>query len=303
MQRWRVLDCSKMQGRLRAQRGAIEILRDKEEPAVVPVADVSVVLVGVSVSFSTAVIHRLLREDIAVIFCDWKGVPEGAAYSNQEHCRVGARHLAQVRLSLPRKKNAWGRIVKAKVLGQANVLKEHGLVEAHDLNALAHDVCSGDPTNIEARAAKIYWQALASSKEFRRRPGKGTEKGGSSNRNAHLDYAYTILRGHGIRAVMAAGLSPTLGVYHRGRSNYFSLVDDLMEPYRPAIDSAVFELENDAQIEEGNVRRHLVEAASRVFSTDGLHIPSSFSSLAQQYGRYVEGEVSRLDITPWQGPF
>lgn len=154
MQRWRVLDCSKMHGRLRAQRGAIEILRDEGEPAVVPVADVSVVLVGVSVSFSTAVIHRLLREDIAVIFCDWKGVPEGAAYSNQDHCRVGARHLAQVRLSLPRKKNAWGKIVEAKVLGQANVLKEHGLAEALDLKALANDVRSGDPTNIEARAAK-----------------------------------------------------------------------------------------------------------------------------------------------------
>lgn len=299
MQRWRVIDCSSMEGKICSARGAIEITRQGEAPVTVPVADIAVVIVGINVSFSAAVLHRLLQADVAVLFCDWKGVPEGAAYSNSEHSRVGARHLAQVRLSLPRKKNAWKKIVTAKVLGQSKVLEEQGLVQSRDLEVLAHDVRSGDPGNVEARAAKIYWKALAAEEGFRRLPGQG--KGGVFARNSHLDYAYTILRGHGIRAVMGAGLSPTLGVFHRGRSNYFSLVDDLMEPYRPAIDAAVCELPYDAPIEDASVRRHLVEAAARVFSTDGARIPSSLAALAQQYGRYVEGDIARLDVEPWHG--
>lgn len=299
MQRWRVIDCSSMTGRIGSLRGAIEITRQGEAPVVVPVADVAVVIVGINVSFSSAVMHRLLENDIAVLFCDWKGVPEGAAYPNNDHSRVGARHLAQANLSVPRKKNAWGRIVKAKVAGQAKALQAQGLAQARDLTALVHEVRSGDPANVEARAARIYWQALSPQERFRRVPGQGRE--GQFARNAHLDYAYTILRGHGIRAVMGAGLSPTLGVFHHGRGNYFSLVDDLMEPFMPAVDAAVFELPCDAPIEDPEVRHHLVGTASRVFASDGTRIPSSFAALAQQYGRYVEGDVAKLDTEPWCG--
>lgn len=288
-----------MTGRVSSLRGAVEITRQGEDPVIVPVADVAVLIVGIRVSFSSAAMHRLLENDIAVLFCDWKGVPEGAAYPNNDHSRVGARHLAQVNLSLPRKKNAWGRIVKAKVMGQAKMLQAQGLIQASDLTAMAHEVRSGDPANVEARAARVYWQALSPQEQFRRVPGRGKE--GEFTRNAHLDYAYTILRGHGIRAVMGAGLSPAMGVFHRGRSNYFSLVDDLMEPYRPAVDAAVFEIASDAPMEDPEVRHHLVGAASRVFTVDGMRIPASFAALAQQYGRYVEGDLAKLDVESWCG--
>ncbi|MDY5129910.1 type II CRISPR-associated endonuclease Cas1, partial [Actinotignum urinale] len=90
--------------------------------------------------------------------------------------------------------------------GQANVLKSHGLVESVELFALARDVRSGDPGNIEARAARVSWKALWGHEDFRRLPGTGKDSYGM--RNSHLDYAYTVLRGHGIRAVLGAGLSP-----------------------------------------------------------------------------------------------
>jgi CRISPR-associated protein Cas1 len=54
--------------------------------------------------------------------------------------------------------------------------------------------------------------------------------------NALLNYGYTVLRAATIRAVVAAGLHPTIGLFHSNRSNAFALADDLMEPFRPLVD-------------------------------------------------------------------
>lgn len=297
MEKWRIIDCSAMEGTVTSARGAILVEKLGHSPVSISVADVAVVLVGVSVKFSVAAVHRLLADDIAVIFCNWKGVPEGAAYAWSDHGRVGARHQAQAALSVPRRKNAWGRVISSKVTGQAAVLEKLGRSEAREIRSLAREVRSGDPGNIEARAARIYWRSLWSDPQFYRDPGQKRET--QDSRNGFLDYAYTVLRGHGIRAVIGAGLSPALGIFHRGRGNNFALVDDLIEPFRPAIDSAVIEIAHDATLESPETRKRLVAAASRTFSRDGTTIPSAFSALAQQYGQYVEGNVSRLTVPYW----
>ena len=45
-----------------------------------------------------------------------------------------------------------------------------------------------------------------------------------------------------LRAILASGLHPTFGLFHRSRKNALCLVDDLMEPYRPIIDQIVKQL-------------------------------------------------------------
>ncbi len=297
--RWRIIDCSSLKGKIQTARGAVKILKDDHPPSSVPTADVAVVLIGMSATFSVAALHRLLSEDIAVLFCDWKGVPEGAAFSWSSHGRVGARHRAQSCLSIPRQKNAWGRIIRAKVEGQAAVLREYNRVDTTELRSLAREVRSGDPGNIEARAARLYWQALWGEESFRRHPGLGS---GESCRNSHLDYAYTVLRGHGIRAVLGAGLSPTIGLFHHGRSNNFALVDDIIEPFRPAIDSSVSRLAPNADMKDPEVRKHLVAAADQRFLPDGRRISAALDELAQHFGQYIEGELNTLPVPSWTGP-
>lgn len=301
MERWRVIDCSTMEGSICSQRGGIEVHKVDSPPVSVPIADVAVVLIGLKVNFSTGVIHRLLSDDIAVLFCDWKGVPVGGGYSWAEHGRVGARATAQAILTEPRRKNAWGRIVKAKVEGQSRVLAESGArLESIELRSMARDVRSGDPANIEARAARVYWSALWGSTGFRRHPHASTRAGDA--RNAQLDYAYSVLRGHGIRAVLGAGLAPALGVFHRGRSNNFALVDDLIEPFRPAIDSWLLGIDPEATLDDPDTRAYLVKGAFQPFRHDGATIPTVFSDFAQSFGRYVERDISVLNVPVWNGP-
>jgi CRISPR-associated protein Cas1 len=91
-------------------------------------------------------------------------------------------------------------------------------------------ITSGDGTNIEAQAARYYWPRIMGD-GFRR-------DAGGHGVNAILNYGYTVVRAATARAVVAAGLHPSIGLYHSNRGNAFALVDDLMEPFRPLVDCA-----------------------------------------------------------------
>ena len=294
---WRVIDLCGFEGELRSKRGGVEVLSDEGVPTIIPVAEVAVILVGMKVALSAAVLHRLAEADVSVLFCDWRGIPEGGCYSWSDHGRVAARHRAQVEVSLPRKKNAWARLIRAKIEGQASVLENLKIRGSGELLALADQVRSGDPGNVEAQAARLYW-SRALGKGVGRQPAAGQLIGA----NACLDYGYSVLRGHLMRAVLAAGLAPALGVFHRGRGNAFALADDLIEPFRPAIDEVALQLPPTASPSDRPVKQLLVAAASQRFDGDGHGIPAVAEALAQAFGRYVEGDIDRLNVVSWQGP-
>lgn len=296
-EQWRVIDLCGFEGELRSTRGGVEVCPDGDAPTTVPVAELAVVLVGMKVNLSAAVLHRLAEADVAMLFCDWRGIPEGGCYSWSDHGRVAARHRAQAEVTLPRKKNAWARLVRAKIEGQASVLANMKIRGSGELFALADQVRSGDPGNVEAQAARLYW-SRALGKGVGRQPAAGQLIGA----NACLDYGYSVLRGHLMRAVLAAGLAPALGVFHRGRGNAFALADDLIEPFRPAIDEVALQLPPTASPSDRSVKQLLVAAASQRFDGDGHGIPAVAEGLAQSFGRYVEGDIDRLRVLSWQGP-
>ena len=296
-EQWRVLDLCAFEGNVRAARGGVEVCPDEGVSTVLPVAELAVVLIGMKVNLSAAVLHRLAEADVAVLFCDWRGIPEGGCYSWSDHGRVAARHRAQAEVSLPRKKNAWARLVRAKIEGQAAVLENLKIRGSGELLALADQVRSGDPGNVEAQAARLYW-----SRTLGRGVGRQPAAGQLIGANACLDYGYAVLRGHLMRAVLAAGLAPALGVFHRGRGNAFALADDLIEPFRPAIDEVALPLPATASPSDREVKQLLVAAASQRFDADGHGIPAVVEALAQAFGRYVEGDIDRLQVVSWQGP-
>ena len=296
-EQWRVVDLCGFEGELRSTRGGVEVCPGEGMPTTIPVAEVAVVLIGMKLALSAAVLHRLAEADVAVLFCDWRGIPEGGCYSWSDHGRVAARHRAQAEVSLPRKKNAWARLIRAKIEGQASVLENLKIRGSGELLALADQVRSGDPGNIEAQAARLYW-SRALGKGVGRQPAAGQLIGA----NACLDYGYSVLRGHLMRAVLAAGLAPALGVFHRGRGNAFALADDLIEPFRPAIDEVALQLPPTASPSDRPVKQLLVAAASQRFDGDGHGIPAVAEALAQAFGRYVEGDIDRLNALSWQGP-
>lgn len=294
---WRVIDCTEMSGCISYTRGNMRVKRDDNTVVDVPLAQTAVVLLGLKVSCSAAVLHEMARYGVSVMLCDWRGVPDAALHAWVDTpTTVTQRQLAQVDMTLPRRKNAWGRIVQAKIRGQAACLDVLGLDGGGILRGIAASVRSGDPSNCEGHAAREYWKRMfPADNGFRRLPGEGT------GRNAQLDYAYMVLRGFAIKAVIASGLIPSLGMHHRNRGNYFCLADDILEPFRPAIDCRVAGLSVDDSLLDRSVKRYLVEAVNQQMNGTGLTIPSSLNDFAQQYGLYCEGRIERLPVPEYVG--
>lgn len=142
----------------------------------------------------------------------------------------GARMRAQWDAGAPLMKQLWKTIVVAKIKMQAAALAAYG--GSHEpLLFLARQVKSNDEGNLEAQAARRYWPEMM-GKEFRR-------DAGLPGANALLNYGYTVMRATAARAVVASGLTPTIGLFHANRGNAFALADDIMEPFRPLVDCAV----------------------------------------------------------------
>ncbi len=295
---WRVLDFTDFHGELRFSKSK-KVLEtyDSESGEVTrhALGDVNIVFIGIYTSLAPAMMYHFAKHDVVVLFCDWRGLPICSMYPwIDAHGRVAARQRAQASLSAPRSKNAWMRIIKAKIRGQANNLKVVDTEQAKKLEDISRKVKTGDSTNAEGLAARIYWSTLFGDLTFRRTPGEQTDW-----RNSLLNYGYTLLRGSSMRAVLSAGLTPALGMYHRNRSNLFALADDLIEPFRPAIDHSIQQLSPDSSLDDKGMRKHLMEAVQQPFGKKGLSVAAVMTDLAQQYGRYVEGEVERLEVPVW----
>lgn len=296
---WRIIDLTGFCGSVKYERGHIRLV-GAEVDEILPLAQLAVLLIGVRASISGAALAKLSEYDVALLVCDWKGVPVAGAYSWNPHTRIGARQKAQSELTVPRRKRAWAATVRAKVWGQVATAESLSQRKQLDLRELAKSVLSGDSGNIEAIAAKKYWSILGSSNAFKRLPGAGEDV-----LNSTLDYGYTVLRGHGIRAVSAAGLAGSLGVFHRGRSNQFNLVDDLIEPFRPMVDQVVFgSCEFDDEELTKETKQEVISALNLApFDGTGRTVPTALEETAQMYGQYVEGGLERFSPPKWSGEF
>lgn len=295
---WRTLDLTHLHGELGFSKRTrmLQIVQyDTGEITEVAPCDINVIFAGVGVGIRAGVVEHLVNKDVAILFCDWKGCPLAGVYPwSDTHGRIAARQRSQAVLSLPRTKNAWMRIVRAKIRGQANNLDALGLNGSVHLREIASNVVSGDLTNCEANAARCYWHSLL-GETFRRCPGLQTDR-----LNSMLDYGYTVLRGYCMRAVLAAGLAPALGLFHRGRGNSFALADDLIEPFRPVVDIEVARLKESEGIDNREVRRKLLNVATDEFDTGMGSVPAVMIDFAQQYGRYVESEIKYLPVPEWR---
>ena len=143
------------------------------------------------------------------------------------------RFRDQIDASLPLRKQLWQQTVQYKIRNQAAVLSICSKAETRCMTVWANEVRSGDPDNLEARAAVYYWKNL-----FGDIPGFIRNREGVSP-NHLLNYGYAILRAVVARSLVASGLLPTLGIHHHNRYNAYCLADDIMEPYRPYIDRLV----------------------------------------------------------------
>lgn len=194
----------------------------------------AVIITSRGASFTSSLINEVGDRNIPVIICNAKFHPVSVITPLVHHNDQYARYEAQTTAKKGIKSKLWQWIVINKVTNQHRLLALHQSHSAMRLKRLSNVVRPGDPENVEAQAAQVYWPALFGSDFRRDRDTEGI--------NSLLNYGYTIIRSLMLRAILASGLHPTFGLFHRSRKNALCLVDDLMEPYRPIIDQIVKQL-------------------------------------------------------------
>lgn len=202
-----------------------------------PIEDLGVVILDHrQITLTHGLIEKLLENNTALITCDATRMPAGLLLPLSGNKVQTERYAAQIQASDPLKKNLWQQTIKAKIANQSIVLNKHRGCAVKNMEYWSTSVRSGDPDNFEARAAAYYWkEAFPAIVDFTR------AREGVPPNNL-LNYGYAILRAVIARSLVGSGLLPTLGIHHHNRYNAFCLADDIMEPYRPFVDSLVFSI-------------------------------------------------------------
>ena len=226
----------------------IDFADKTKHTAKVPIEDIGVVILDAyQLTISQNLISKLLDNNVALITCNKKRMPQGLMLNLEGHHMQQEKFRNQIEASKPLKKQLWQQTIKQKISNQAQLLSftcNIALSELANMDYWARSVRSGDPDNYEARAAAYYWPRIFINYT------KGFTRGRFDDApNNLLNYAYAILRAITARSLVASGLLPTFGIHHHNKYNAYALADDIMEPYRPFVDFVVFEIIDEYQEE------------------------------------------------------
>lgn len=230
----RVVEIASDGRHLAVHRGFMTVSASGAEIGRVPLDDIGVLLCHAhGLTYSNNLFVELAQRGAAIVLCGPNHLPVAWIWPLEGHYVQALRMRHQLEAGPVLCKRLWQVLVRSKVAQQGAVLESMGKPDgAFDM--LARKVRAGDPENIEAQAARRYWPLLMGN-DFRRDHTAGGV-------NAMLNYGYTVLRSGVARAVVSAGLHPSVGLHHANRGNHMCLVDDLMEPFRPLVDYVVARL-------------------------------------------------------------
>lgn len=207
------------------------VITSNSKNRTIPIEDIGYVVIDHNeVYISIPALNKLINNNCACIICDDKHLPNGMLLNLNSHNIQQEIFKHQINASAPLKKQLWQQTIKEKIKNQG-ILLEKITDKKNTFEFLESKVLSGDTTNMEAVAAKFYWKSFFEL-DFKR------ERFGNYPNN-FLNYGYAVLRASTARALSGSGLLNTLGIHHKSKYNAFALADDIMEPFRPAVDEAV----------------------------------------------------------------
>lgn len=264
---------------------------DRKELGQVPLDDIAAVIANAhGLSYTNNLLVALAERCAPFVLCAANHNAVGMVLTIDGNYQQAKRFDAQLAAGQPLKKRLWAEIVKSKLQQQAAALEAAG-APFIPLSALIRKVRSGDSDNFEAQGARRYWGLLFGD-DFRRDQQ-------SDGLNAMLNYGYTVLRAATARAVIAAGLHPTIGLHHSNEGNAMRLVDDLIEPFRPMIDLKVWQLHKQGETRvTPESKRALVRTLYDDMQTHAGATPLMVCAqkLATSLAQVFMGERNKLDL-------
>lgn len=181
-----------------------------------------------NITISSAALAYLGSNGITLLTCGRNYMPATITLPFAPHSKYSGIVAKQLNCSAGFKNLLWKTIVKQKIINQATVLDEIG-IDGSALKEMAKEVRSGDPTNREALAARVYFQLYE----------PGYTRDSICPLTSALNYGYAVVRSTLARQVVSHGFITSVGLHHCNEKNEFNLVDDLIETFRPIVDLQV----------------------------------------------------------------
>ena len=173
-----------------------------------------------------------------------------------------------------------------KINKQAHALRIVGNIDAaNQVNQYAENIHSGDSTNIEAHAAKVYFNAIMGHTFSRKE---------SSRINEALNYGYTLILSAVCRVIVSAGYMTQLGIFHHSVFNQFNLGSDIMEPFRPLVDMKALSLPIGEELSPES-KRILVEVLNDPVMVNGSK--TTVLSAIETYTRSILDALANNDVS------
>lgn len=236
-----------------------------------PIEDIGILIIdNPQITITSQVLTEVMEAGAAILSCDRSHMPAGLMLHLENNTMQSERFRTQIGASLPLRKQLWKQTVSAKIYNQSKALEVLTGERHGNMLKWCDIVKSGDSDNLEGRAAAYYWRTLLKDCPDTRRNPEGDEP------NCMLNYGYAILRAIVARALVASGLHPTIGLFHKNKYNAFCLADDIMEPYRPYVDIKVMKIlsENpEATMKSKDVKRELLSIPTEDVVIDGKRRP------------------------------
>lgn len=215
-------------------KGGYMVVRREDDTAKVHLSEISSVVLQTNQVFVSAyLLSELAKAKVAFVVSDEKRDPIGQYLPLYGAHNTSKRIAEQLEWGEPIKKRVWQRIVRDKIKHQSDVLHARAREEQGEtLKSIVAEVRSGDTTNREGHAARLYFSSLF---------GPSFSRDDDTPLNAALNYGYAILLSSVNREIAARGYLTQAGICHRNEFNQFNLSCDFMEPFRPLVDRIVFD--------------------------------------------------------------
>jgi len=286
----RIVEITISGARVALERGFIKVSTIDRHLGEIPLDEIEAVITSTpAATYTSQALAALAARGAPVVICGTDFAPAAFLLPMRGHYAQGDRMEAQATASRPCKKRLWSQIVRAKVRAQAAALEVSGCNPRLVL-ALISRIRSGDPDNIEARAAQRYLREM-----FGRSFSRSTAE---NNVNNYLNYGYTVLRAAAARSIVAAGLHPSLSIHHKSGGDPLRLADDLMEPFRPAVDLVAMDLQRKgAGPLDSASKRQLAAVLHADYATKGgvTTLSNALTKLSQSLAQVYLGE--RRDLS------
>lgn len=265
------------------------VVRKEDDTAKIHLSEVStVILQTMQVFISAYLMAELAKNKISLVVSDNKCNPIGQYLPLYGAHNTSKRIAEQIAWGEPIKKRVWQHVVRDKIRNQAQFLEEREYEkEARQLYGIVPEVRSGDTTNREAQAARLYFSALF---------GSGFSREGDTPINAALNYGYAIVLSAVNREIVSRGFLTQTGICHRNEYNQFNLACDLMEPFRPAVDRLVVDCLNS--VFDSETRRVLGDVVNvhAVYRDGSYRLSSVMSQYVQQCLNALNKKIAVDDI-------